>query len=111
LEENQKTLAEKDAALARLSKEGEALRARFTQLQQQAQQQQQQKQQQAQANANANANAAATATAAAAVAALPRRVLLRVDVGGRVWLLLEPEEAGGPAEGGSGDYWKAFRSV
>lgn len=99
LEENQKALAEKDGALSRLSKEGDALRARVSQLQQQVQQAQAQQQQ--------GNGGVSTKTA--------RRALLRVDVGARVWLLLEPEEGPGAAavvgREGEGDYWQAFRYV
>jgi hypothetical protein len=101
LEENQRALVEKDAHLVRLGKEGEALRGQVRRLQQQVQQLQQQQQQQ-QANGGATVGAAGAGAAAG-------RALLRVDVGGRVWLLLEPVVEGGKE--GEGDFWRAFGCV
>ena len=109
LEENQRALAEKDGALSRLTKEGEALRARAAQLQQQVaalqQQVQSQQSQQSQASSSGNGNGGGGGRT-------PGRALLRVDVSGRVWLLLESEGEGvGREREGEGDYWQSFGCV
>lgn len=76
----------------------------MAQLQQQVQEaQKQQKQQQKQQQRGQGAGGV---IAGVNVTPPPRRALLRVDVEGRVWLLLEPEEDG---EGsGERDYWRSF---